>query len=192
MALKQTDTGIYYIYDYIPSRSMKYHTTEENNISRMIWDLKEGDDDVIEFFSEKILHALEELSSKIHSKKIGLVAVPPSKTDKYSPLRECIEYMIEIESIYSYDISQTLYDYGTLLTRIENVPTSHNGPRVSYERHKESIACSRNNLSKYWTAFVILDDVTTKGTSMDVCRDILIEHGAKEKYIYRLAIAKTI
>lgn len=192
MALKQTESGIYYIHEYIPSRSMRYHKESENRISRMIWDLKEGDDDAIEFFAEELLEALEELSPKIKSGKIGLVAVPPSKVDKYSPIRECIEYMIEEEDCYPYEIRQTLYDYGELLTRIEDVPTSHNGPRVSYDRHKESIACSRNQLSKYWTAFVILDDVTTKGTSMDVCRDILIEHGAKEKYIYRLAIAKTI
>ena len=49
-----------------------------------------------------------------------------------------------------------------------------------------------SKLSRLWTTFIILDDVTTLGTSMDACRDILIQHGAKEQYIYRMAIARTL
>ena len=40
--------------------------------------------------------------------------------------------------------------------------------------------------------FIILDDITTSGNSMYVCREILIENGVENKDIISLAIARTV
>lgn len=196
LKLHQTETGIYYLHDYIPSKKFRYHSESENEISRKIWAYKNGDAEAINIFTNELMHAVSALANCMRSNKIGLVAVPPSKRNKYSAIRDSIEIMDGWHdqglSKTVFGCHKTIYDYSTLLTRISDISTAHEGVRASYEEQKDSIACSRDNLSKYWTAFIILDDVTTRGTSMDVCKDILLEHGAKEQYIVRLAIAKTI
>lgn len=57
-------------------------------------------------------------------------------------------------------------------------------------RHLKTISCSYDLPNS--TGFIILDDIVTSGTTMDSCKEILIKHGAKEKNIICLAIAKTI
>lgn len=194
--LHQTESGIYYLHDYIPVKQFRYHSEEEIAISKKIWQYKDGDADALNVFTNELMCAVATIANGIRSDKIGLVAVPPSKVNKPSTVRTSIWNMV---NWYNQGIVRTnfgcgksFYDYSTLLTRVSDISTAHEGVRASYDEQMDSIACSRNNLSKYWTAFVILDDVTTKGTSMDVCRDILLEHGAKEQYIIRMAIARTV
>lgn len=192
--IRQTDTGIYYLHDYIPVRQFRYHSDEEVAISKKIWDYKNGDADALNLFTNELMQAISFIVKD--GDKIALVAVPPSKINKDSPIRTSIWNMA---NWYNQGITQSTFgcnkrimDFGRLLTRISDVSTSHEGRRATYEEHMESIQCSRDHLSKYWAKFVILDDVTTRGTIMDACEDILIEHGAVEKHIIRLAIAKTI
>lgn len=47
MELKQTETGIYYLHDYIPKRAFSYHSEEEIQISQKIWAYKNGDADAL-------------------------------------------------------------------------------------------------------------------------------------------------
>ena len=42
MMIKQTETGIYYLHDYIPTRNFPIHSPEEVAMSRMIWDYKDN------------------------------------------------------------------------------------------------------------------------------------------------------
>ncbi len=147
-------------------------------------------------FTNDLMWAVLSLANRVSSQNIGLVAVPPSEVDKVSPVRTSIQNMVNwynqeiTSSHFGYD--KCFYDYGKLLMRFTDISTAHKGKRASYEEQKNSIICSRDNLSRYWTTFFILDDDTTTGTSMDVCWDILLEHGAKEQYIIRLAIARTV
>lgn len=195
--LSKTDSGIYYLHDYYPKR---YHniTKAQERLRQNIWDFKDLDEDSIELFADELMEAISVICRQIRSSKIGLVAVPPSKVDKESPIRECIQiirnwYELDI-SEDEYDCDKDIYDYGNLLTRTEDIKTSHRGygRRPSYDDQKASIACSRNRLWRYHTDFILLDDVTTMGTSMKACKDILVEHGSDEKRIYQLVIAKTV
>lgn len=194
--LKQTDSGIYYLHDYVPVRQFRRHSETDNSMSRKIWDYKNGEADALNLFTNELMEAVSVLSKKMPGNKIGLVAVPPSKVGKASTVRTSIWNMANWSdkgiALRNFNCNKTIYDYGNLLTRSSDISTAHEGRRSSYEEQYESISCARDRLSRYWTTFIILDDVTTQGTSMDVCRDILIEHGAVEKYIYRMAIAKTI
>lgn len=194
--VEQTNSGIFYLHDYIPLKKFKYHTDEEKEISRKVWAYKDGNVEAFNYFTEELMYAIAALGNMTRSENIGLVAVPPSKVNKQSSIVQSINQM---HTWYMQDLTKTkygtrkyIYDYSGLLTRVSDIGTAHEGMRATYEQQKESIYCSRNRLSRYMTAFFILDDVTTRGTSMDVCRDILLEHGANEKYIYRLAIARTV
>lgn len=195
MNISKTETGIYYLHDYIPRRNFHLYEDDEIAISKMIWDYKNGDNNALDKFTIELMQAIAEISQNMKSKKIGLVAVPPSKTNKLSAVRTSIE---RINDWYRQEIIRKkfgcykkIYDYGDLIMRSSDISTAHEGRRATYEEQMESLACTKTKLSKLWTTFIILDDVTTCGTSMDACRDVLIQNGAKKKYIYRMAIART-
>ena len=193
--LRQTGSGIYYIYDYYPSKYRRI-TGEQDLLRRQIWAYKDMDSDAVSRFTHDLISAVTLISRDIRLSKIGLVAVPPSKIDKESPVRESIRQIVSLSKkgviASAFGCNKTLYDYGTLLTRTSDIRTSQREGRATYEEQIDSISCSRDRLWRYRTAFIILDDVTTLGTSMDACRDILIENGSDEDKIYRLAIAKTV
>ncbi len=193
--LKQTESGIYYFHDYYPKR-YRFITEEQDKIRRMIWSYKDKDEEALTLFTNELMEAISLICRQIKSSKIGLVAVPPSKVNKWSPIRTSIW---NINNWYSEGIASShfgcqkrIYDYSNLLTRIVDIPTAHEGIRPTYEQQKDTIVCSRNNLWRYSTIFFILDDVTTKGTSLNVCRDILVENGSNLDKIIRLAIARTV
>lgn len=54
-----------------------------------------------------------------------------------------------------------------------------------------SIVCTKKDLSDENMAFVLLDDISTRGIIMKVCSDILVKHGVNRKNIYKLAIFAT-
>ncbi|MDE6253983.1 MAG: hypothetical protein K2M78_15345 [Lachnospiraceae bacterium] len=196
MQLNITDSGIYYLHNYIPVRQFRHYSEEEVALTKKIWDYKNSDADALNVFTNELMWAVAMIANRTRSNKFGLVAVPPSKVDKLSAIRTSIQAMINWynQGIIrnNFGCSKAFYDYSNLLTRVSDISTAHEGVRATYDEQIESIKCFRNNLSKYWTTFIILDDVTTLGTSMDVCRDILLEHGAKEQYIIRMAIARTV
>lgn len=196
LQLNMTDSGIYYLHDYIPVRQFRYYSEEAVAISRKIWNYKDGNQDALNVFTNELMWAVATLANRIRSNKFGLVAVPPSKVNKMSAIRNSIWNMVNWYNNgivrESFGCSKEFYDHSNLLTRVSDISTAHEGMRATYAEQKKSIACHGNTLSKYWTTFIILDDVTTLGTSMDVCRDILLEHGAKEQYIIRMAIARTV
>lgn len=191
-----TDSGIYYLHEYIPVRKFNCYPEEAVAISRKMWDYKDGNTEVLNFFTNELMAAIIPIANSVRSNKFGLVAVPPSKVNKSSPVRNSIWNMVNWykQGIVqrNFGCSKEFYDYSNLLTRVSDISTAHEGVRASYDEQMKSIECCQNNLSRYWTTFIILDDVTTLGTSMDVCRDILLQHGAKEKYIIRMAIARTV
>ncbi|MCR5704777.1 MAG: hypothetical protein K6G85_09145 [Eubacterium sp.] len=194
--LKCTETGIYYIHDYIPTRSFSRYSDSEVEMSKKIWDYKNCEQEALDLFTNELMEAITIIAKKTSRYNIGLVAVPPSKVNKESTVGVSIW---NIHNWYDEGITkaefgciETIYDYSGLLTRITDVSTSHEGRRATYDEHKASIRCSRDRLFRYRTAFILIDDVTTRGTIMDACRDILIENGASEDIIFRLAIAKTV
>lgn len=196
MTIKRTETDIYYLHDYIPTRNFPIHSSEEVAMSRMIWDYKDGENEAFNNFTNEIMSAIAEISRNMVSNRIGLVAVPPSKVNKVSTVRRSIEAIVDW---YNQGITKEVFhcdkeirDYGNLIVRSSDISTAHTGQRATYDEQMESIRCTRSRLSTLWTTFIILDDVTTLGTSMDVCRDILIANGAIDRYIYRMVIARTL
>ena len=192
----QADDGTYYLHDYIPTRLFANYDEKSVELSKKIWEFKNGNAEVEYEYAVMLLKAIAELAPYIRSKKIALVAVPPSKAKKFSPMRATIDKMVGLsESGYLkvfLGCDKKLLNYKDLLVREEDVATSHEGRRATYDEHLNSIGCSENRLSTLWSHFIILDDVSTTGVSMSACKQILVDHGLPERYITCLALAKTV
>ncbi len=197
--LKQTSGGIYYWDEYVPVRKQRYYDNEKRGFAQMMWDYKESpdDDEAFLFMTAKMICMIQKLSKQISADKIGLVAVPPSKVGKYSPVKKSIEYICQMgksgKLLSNFGIRHKILDYSTLLTRTMNIPTKHEtGERLSTQEEMATISCCASELSRLHLVFIIFDDITTSGSSLNVCRNVLLEHGAVGKYIIRAAIGKTI
>lgn len=192
--MERTEDGIYYLSDYVPKRALPNHSKESVENSKRILDFKDGDRIAIGFYAMLILKAIAELAPSIRASRIALVAVPPSKVHKYSPVREMIEMMVRISENSDYledkGCFKTLLDYKDLLQRMTDVRTSHYGLRASYEDHINSIACGSRFSRRMH--FIVLDDVTTTGVSMMACQQVLIDSGVPKRNITCLAISKTV
>jgi len=60
LQLNMTDSGIYYLYDYIPVRQFRFYSEEAVAISRKIWDYKDGDEDALNVFTKNLAYNIIE------------------------------------------------------------------------------------------------------------------------------------
>lgn len=174
-------------------------------------------DDDFDYFNNELMKAISVLSNQVipnNISKLALVSVPSStvERDAGATMRKsikCIEnWYDEGKTETEFGCKKEIINCGNLLTRISDVNTSHLSKtqpmfydvttsykyksRPSYIEHKESIECSKSEiLERDDVAFVILDDISTRGTIMDACEDILIDHGANKENIYKFALFKT-
>lgn len=147
LQLNRTDSGIYYLHDYIPVRQFRFYSEEAVAISRKIWAYKDGDADALNVFTNELMWAVAMVANHTGSNKFGLVAVPPSKVNKPSAIRNSIWHMVNWynQGIVqkTFKCSKAFYDYGNLLTRISDISTAHEGVRATYDEQIESIECCR-------------------------------------------------
>lgn len=154
-----------------------------------------------DFFTEELLEGiLKVIDEKIDDdvRKVGIVVVPSStvERDNASSVRKCVN---SIEKIFKEDkyqkFSKEIVNCRWLLYREKDVETSHldSKNRPSREDHMNSIVCDKKTLAKLKDmVFILVDDITTTGTIMNACEDILVEHGMEKDKIFKFAIAKTV
>ena len=174
-------------------------------------------DDDFDYFNNELMKAISVLSNQVipnNISKLALVSVPSStvERDAGATMRKsikCIEnWYDEGKTETEFGCKKEIINCGNLLTRIYDVNTSHLSKtqpmfydvttsykyksRPSYIEHKNSIECSKSEiLERDDVAFIILDDISTRGTVMDACEDILIDNGANKENIYKFALFKT-
>ena len=205
--------GVYYLFDYIVPKREKYKNYDEKNkeLSKKIWNYKKYDKEMpmvfkkeFELFTDEYIRAISELSNQViddKTNKLALVCVPSSTTqrDKTASVRESINYIskhyLEMES--DWGLKKEILNCGDLLVRTKDVKTSHlakeEDSRPSYGEHMNSIKCTENEILEMDdVTFIILDDISTRGTVMDACEDKLIQKGVKKRNIYKFAIFKTL
>ena len=198
--------GVYYLFVY--DKNTKYRP---GSLSKKLLNYKNYSDDSVDYkddfdyFNNELMKAISVLSNQVipnNISKLALVSVPSStvERDAGATMRKSINC---IENWYDGGKTETdfgckkeIINCGNLLTRISDVITSHlvddSEPRPSYIEHKESIECSKSEiLERDDVAFIILDDISTRGTIMDACEDILIDNGANKENIYKFALFKT-
>lgn len=192
--------GVYYLFDYD-----KYKRHE----NKKIWAYKDYNKEIpnihkeeFNYFTTKLMEAISELSNLIIDvkfNKLALVSVPSStvERDNLATVKESIniieKWYNEGKARSEFNCKKEIINCGNLLKRVIDVDTSHKNKRVSYIQHINSIAHEKNNiLNEDDVAFIILDDVSTRGTIMNVCEDILINNGVKKENIYKFALFKTV
>lgn len=198
MNLRKTNEWIYYIYDYAPKYQWDWRNRSKKavRLSENILQYKNMKEPAFTSFVDDLSDGIIELSNEILTENIALVGIPKSAVGVESPVCKSIKAILEdLEYIEDEDgYTQTLLDYSTLLRRIRPLPSAHSyrgREKRTYEQLKSSLRCSQSDLSDPDTSYIILDDITTEGLSMEVARDILVEHGADEDNIYALVLART-
>lgn len=210
--------GVYYLFDY--DKNTKYRTGSLSKKLLGYKDYSDDSIDYkddFDYFNNELMKAISVLSNQVipnNISKLALVNVPSStvERDALATMRKsinCIEnWYDEGKTETDFCCKKEIINCGNLLTRISDVNTSHLSKtqpmfydvttsykyksRPSYIEHKESIECSKSEiLERDDVAFVILDDISTRGTIMDACEDILIDHGANKENIYKFALFKT-
>ena len=210
--------GVYYLFDY--DKNTKYRTGSLSKKLLNYKDYSDDSIDYkddFDYFNNELMKAISVLSNQVipnNISKLALVSVPSStvERDALATMRKsinCIEnWYDEGKTETDFCCKKEIINCGNLLTRISDVNTSHLSKtqpmfydvttsykyksRPSYIEHKESIECSKSEiLERDDVAFVILDDISTRGTIMDACEDILIDHGANKENIYKFALFKT-
>ena len=202
MDLEITDKGIYYFHKYVPVKKREWGKYKDYvRISEMIINYKKGVRSSNAFFTKELEEALIFFSNRIfvgNVSEIALVAVPPSKVNEYSPLRQSINKIsdrYEKGQITEFKYLKRIHNCAGLLTRIEDVESSkgNKSARIKFN-HYRSIDFDEElmeNLDDN-VAFILLDDITTTGFTMEVCEEILIDNGIDEDNIYKLVIAETV
>ena len=198
--------GVYYLFVY--DKNTKYRP---GSLSKKLLNYKNYSDDSVDYkddfdyFNNELMKAISVLSNQVipnNISKLALVSVPSStvERDAGATMRKsikCIEnWYDEGKTETDFGCKKEIINCGNLLTRISDVITSHlvddSKPRPSYIEHKNSIECSKSEiLERDDVAFIILDDISTRGTVMDACEDILIDNGVNKENIYKFALFKT-
>lgn len=187
-SLEWTHGKIYYLASYVASRYWKYRNDDDSDVydSKLIVSFKNGADHAIEQVSTRMLSAVNELiENYVSSEYLILAPIPSSKLRKMTNMYRAAEFIGE-SCCHRGDVEVL-----EMFERIYDMPAAHEGDRPGYDDQKNSIRCNYPELCNENYTCIILDDVTTTGTIMDVCKDILIENGMPEENILRLAFAKT-
>lgn len=197
--LNITDWNVYYLYNYIPNDYRRTANLNDRRISHNILRYKHGGKSEFRLFTRQIMKSISHLSNYIVDEKfnkLALVSVPPSKVDKFSPIQESInrisQWYADGKTFIDFDCSEEILN-DIILTRFLDVNSAHNeGPRPEYDDHINSIFFNDDYVFSKDTAFVLIDDITTTGTIMKACEDILIKNNINENSIYKFAICKTV
>lgn len=197
--LEMTIRGIYFIDSYV-KWSYRDIYPEFKKFSECVLDFKENDEESIDYFTEKLIEAIvyisnNDLDENIDS--IALISIPPSKVYKNSrsPMRKTINLIKKAYDNNLIECDKEILDFSNLLFRFSDVEAAHKcepEDRPEKEDHINSILCTKHNFAKDNVAYLLMDDITTKATIMNACRDILIDNGVTVNNIYGLAIAETM
>ena len=196
--IKKSSNNVYYIHPYIKSSKLSKYPYYAD-MSRKILSFKKGDQSAVNFFTNELINVIMNLSNRmdcyIHT--LALISIPPANVNKnaFSSMRKSIYYIKKAYDdgflMSKYNSNKNIVDYGNLLYRFLNVPKSHLGSRPSVKKHMDTILCTKKDFYNENTAYILLDDITTKGNIMNACQKILVENNVNIRNIYKIALAQT-
>ena len=189
-------TKVYFIHYYVPKKFRNEHAASRD--SQRILELKDKYRSAIDYYAGQIETFISNYTTD--TKKIALLAIPSSKTDKKSCIIRCIDVIfcgehtkgnVDYKGNY-----RTLYYYAEFLKRTRNLKKASHQVNVvdrpSESDHINTIWCSDVEIKSLSDATIFLiDDVSTTGTIFNACTKILTDKGISPNNIVRLAMGKT-
>ena len=148
--LPEWETKFNFISDY---------NVDHDNSYTILRALKERDSWYIDFLSERLISILDK------RKEITLCRIPSSKKDNISGCDDLINVLASKSSL--------LTDGSKCLQRIESIPSAHQGGIRDFDQHIKTTKVFNLHLIENKDVLLI-DDITTSGTSIDAFTQILI------------------
>lgn len=180
---KYSSNITYKICDYPPYKRFGEDNPNRNEFTYRIMDLKNPSarkhEEAVAYFGEGFRNGVKRLANSINVTVLQIAIVPSSSANKRSQgLEAIVDSVKEVEIIYEPDF----------LVRIESIPSAHSGGVRDKAKHIQTITVNKKPDPNIPT--IILDDVTTTGSTMDACYEILSNAGVKT--LYKIAIGKTV
>ncbi len=173
--LKHHD-DVYYLAFYHPStRHGQYNSFHQTAFTTQIKRFKEGRPNALYALTQRIM------VDKVFRHPVPIVVAPSSSGVPDTPLTKLCERLCNADHGCGIDASQTL------LRRVPIQPAHQGGPR-SEEIHLDTIDVQTSEFID-GRVVLLLDDVTTTGSTMRACEKLLQDAGAL--YVIKLALAKT-
>lgn len=124
--------------------------------------------------------------------KVYLIPIPSSQKGKFNTIsksaKQIVKWAHEGHLYNEYCISTKLIDGTNFLERIINIDAEKMGMRC-IKSHLQSIQVNQKFSEDDY--IILLDDITTTGTIIAACRELLTNNGALQSNIYSVVIGKT-
>ncbi|EHY0992457.1 TPA: hypothetical protein KDY52_003106 [Vibrio parahaemolyticus] len=184
MTVKTYQQGVVYsVVDYHPYRKFGEHNPARNGDTYKIMDLKNPEESnhgkAVVYFGELFNGGIQRLLAYLNTNTIQVAIVPSSKVGKKS---------IGLEGVLAHVKQANLLYNPNFLKRVESIPAAHEGGERSLQNHLNTIKVSCNPDPNI--PLLLLDDVTTTGTSLEACRQLLVAAGVKQ--VYMVALGRTV
>jgi hypothetical protein len=194
---------IYFAHLYVKSRFWNYRAPDDEEVllSKALLNFKDPrcTDDIKEYFMLDIASFVQ-TCIPFGTYRVTLIPCPPSKARRYSCIADAIQKIVEItetsgeetEEYLGLDSVVRYYDgTGILQRETDTIPMKYLKNKPTVSEVKETIECFDTEPSLLTNEIVLIDDITTTGTTMRACKEILIENGADPWKVHCFALAKT-
>lgn len=176
----QEENNIYYFSDYEPYRiNGEANEKFSKRTGGYLLDLKENKDCGVNYFKKIIINEFKEVTNL---NEFDIITIVPR-----SEAGEFRDGMIRLAQSIENEFDNIKFVF--CLNRRISVPKKANGGPRSLQLEKDTIEAT--NVEIFENKNILLfDDVTTTGTSLKSCTEILIENGAND--VVCLALGKTV
>lgn len=180
MKFKETDDGVLYLYPY-------YSLSEKNDRkSKEVYQVfKKGWDTYFQGICEDLFEAVERyFDEETRDWCTIAVAVMPSHI-KGTYGEKLSEMAAELAGEFG------LRDASDLIQRTKDKVKSTDGGLRDVEAHLKTLGLA-GPVDEDVDIYIILDDITTSGSSLEAAKQLLVSGGADERCVVKMAIAKTM
>lgn len=180
MKFRETDDGVLYLYPY-------YSLSEKNDQkSKEVYQVfKKGWDTYFQGICEDLFEAVERyFDEETRDWCIIAVAVMPSHI-KGTYGEKLSEMAAELAGEFGFR------DASDLIQRTKDKVKSTDGGLRDVGAHLETMGLA-GPVDGDVDIFIILDDIMTSGSSLEAAKRLLVEGGADERSVIKIAIAKTM
>lgn len=180
MKFSETDDGVLYLYPY-------YSLNEKHNRkSKEVYQVfKKGWDTYFQGICRDLFEAVDGYFDA-ESRNWCSIAVAVMPSHLKGMYGEKLLAMAE-ELVWEFDFR----DATDLIQRTKDKVKSTDGGWRDVEAHLETLGLARP-VDEDVDIFIILDDITTSGSSLEAAKQLLVEGGADERCVIKMAIAKTM